>query len=209
MQPEDSAGVKVAGIYFFLPLADGCARADNFCGNVQRRSNVRTTRRYKSRSARFETLTLSYGVARQDDSGEARSPGSGLCRPSMGVAFGWVGANELFEEAGRTANGQGSVWTGRRLAGWAAIAATVFSTLAPLAEAQQQIEPGSATSGLPSEPAPNATLPLYMFPGRAIFGIRRRTSRSDCALSPHHAEPAAVWTCRRACRRCFATESST
>ncbi len=52
----------------------------------------------------------------------------------------------------------------RRLAGWAAIAATMLSTLAPVAEAQQQINPGSATQGLPSEPAPNATLPLYMRP---------------------------------------------
>jgi len=33
-------------------------------------------------------------------------------------------------------NDQG--WTGRRLAGWAAIAATMLSTLTPLAQAQQQ-----------------------------------------------------------------------
>jgi outer membrane protein len=60
-------------------------------------------------------------------------------------------------------------WTGRRLAGWAAIAATLLSTLTPLAEAQQQINPGSATEGLPTEPAPNATLPLYMRPSGRDF----------------------------------------
>jgi outer membrane protein len=59
--------------------------------------------------------------------------------------------------------------TGRRLAGWAAIAATMLSTLAPLAEAQQQIDPGTATQGLPAAPAPNATLPLYMRPGTRDF----------------------------------------
>jgi outer membrane protein len=62
----------------------------------------------------------------------------------------------------------------RRLAGWAAIAATMLSTLAPIAEAQQQgnaqqIDPGSATAGLPAAPAPNATLPLYMRPGTRDF----------------------------------------
>jgi outer membrane protein len=57
-----------------------------------------------------------------------------------------------------------SGWTARRLAGWTAIAATMLSTFAPVAEAQQQINPGTATQGLPSEPAPNATLPLYMRP---------------------------------------------
>jgi outer membrane protein len=65
--------------------------------------------------------------------------------------------------------GNDSVWAGRRLAGWAAIAATVLSTLTPLAEAQQQINPGTATEGLPSEPAPNATLPLYMRPDARDF----------------------------------------
>jgi outer membrane protein len=59
--------------------------------------------------------------------------------------------------------------TGGRLAGWAAIAATMLSTLAPLAEAQQQIDPGTATQGLPAAPAPNATLPLYMRPGTRDF----------------------------------------
>jgi outer membrane protein TolC len=57
----------------------------------------------------------------------------------------------------------------RRLAGWAAIAATMLSTLAPLAQAQQQINPGLATQGLPAEPAPNATLPLYMRPSGRDF----------------------------------------
>ncbi len=74
-------------------------------------------------------------------------------------------------EAGRVSSDleSGPGWTARRLAGWAAIAATMLSTFAPVAEAQQQsnqqqINPGSATSGLPTEPAPNATLPLYMRP---------------------------------------------
>ena len=67
------------------------------------------------------------------------------------------------QEVRRTGSDQG--WTGRRLAGWAAIAATMLSTLAPLADAQQQqINPGTATLGLPAEPAPNATLPIYMRP---------------------------------------------
>lgn len=62
----------------------------------------------------------------------------------------------------------------RRLAGWTAIAATIFSTMTPVAEAQQQdsqqqINPGSATAGLPAAPAPNATLPLYMRPGTRDF----------------------------------------
>ena len=59
--------------------------------------------------------------------------------------------------------------SGRRLAGWAAIAATMLSTLVPLAQAQQQINPGSATQGLPAAPAPNATLPLYMRPDARDF----------------------------------------
>jgi outer membrane protein len=68
----------------------------------------------------------------------------------------------------------GNDQAGRRLAGWAAIAATMLSTLTPLAEAQQQvnpqqIDPGTATQGLPSEPAPNATLPLYMRPDARDF----------------------------------------
>jgi outer membrane protein len=65
-------------------------------------------------------------------------------------------------EAGRVSSDSG--WTARRLAGWTAIAATMLSTFAPVAEAQQQINPGTATQGLPTEPVPNATLPLYMRP---------------------------------------------
>jgi hypothetical protein len=45
----------------------------------------------------------------------------------------------------------------------------MLSTLTPLADAQQQIDPGSATRGLPAEPAPNATLPLYMRSGAQDF----------------------------------------
>jgi outer membrane protein TolC len=76
------------------------------------------------------------------------------------------------QEGRRVGNDQG--WAGRRLAGWAAIAATMLSTLTPLAEAQQQvnpqqINPGTATEGLPAEPAPNATLPLYMRPSGRDF----------------------------------------
>jgi outer membrane protein len=71
------------------------------------------------------------------------------------------------QEVGRVSHDHG--WTSRRLAGWAAIAATMLSTLTPLADAQQQIDPGSATAGLPAEPAPNATLPLYMRPGSRDF----------------------------------------
>ncbi len=59
--------------------------------------------------------------------------------------------------------------TARRLAGWAAIATTILSTFAPIAAAQEQIVPGAATAGLPAEPAPNATLPLYMRPGVRDF----------------------------------------
>jgi outer membrane protein TolC len=71
------------------------------------------------------------------------------------------------QKVGRVSHDHG--WTSRRLAGWAAIAATMLSTLTPLADAQQQIDPGSATRGLPAEPAPNATLPLYMRSGAQDF----------------------------------------
>jgi outer membrane protein TolC len=71
------------------------------------------------------------------------------------------------QKVGRVSHDRG--WTSRRLAGWAAIAATMLSTLTPLADAQQQIDPGSATRGLPAEPAPNATLPLYMRSGAQDF----------------------------------------
>jgi hypothetical protein len=61
-------------------------------------------------------------------------------------------------------------WSGRRCGGWAAIAATLLSTFVPMAQAQQQqINPGSATAGLPPEPPPNATLPLYMRPSGRDF----------------------------------------
>jgi outer membrane protein len=72
---------------------------------------------------------------------------------------------------------------GRRLAGWAAIAATMLSTLAPLAEAQQQINPGSATEGLPAEPAPHATLPLYMRPDARDF--RKTPSHFPNPIAPY------------------------
>jgi outer membrane protein len=61
-------------------------------------------------------------------------------------------------------------WSGRRCGGWAAIAATLLSTFTPMAQAQQQqINPGSATAGLPPEPPPNATLPMYMRPSGRDF----------------------------------------
>jgi outer membrane protein len=73
----------------------------------------------------------------------------------------------------------------RRLAGWAAIAATILSTLAPLAQAQQQINPGSATQGLPAEPAPNATLPVYMRPSGRDF--RDTPSHFPNPIAPYRA----------------------
>ena len=73
----------------------------------------------------------------------------------------------------------------RRLAGWAAIAATMLSTLAPLAQAQQQINPGSATQGLPAEPAPNATLPVYMRPSGRDF--RDTPSHFPNPIAPYRA----------------------
>jgi outer membrane protein TolC len=73
----------------------------------------------------------------------------------------------------------------RRLAGWAAIAATMLSTLAPLADAQQQVNPGSATQGLPAEPVPNATLPLYMRPGARDF--RNTPSHFPNPIAPYRA----------------------
>jgi outer membrane protein TolC len=71
----------------------------------------------------------------------------------------------------------------RRLAGWAAIAATMLSTLAPLAQAQQQINAGSATQGLPAAPAPNATLPLYMRPDARDF--RKTPSHFPNPIAPY------------------------
>src|ERR1700744_5236595 len=60
-QPEDSAVRKCCwDIYFFCRSQTGPARAQaKLCGNVLRRSNVRTTRRY-SRSARFESSAWSH-----------------------------------------------------------------------------------------------------------------------------------------------------
>jgi outer membrane protein TolC len=71
----------------------------------------------------------------------------------------------------------------RQLAGWAAIAATMLSTLAPLAQAQQQINAGSATQGLPAAPAPNATLPLYMRPDARDF--RKTPSHFPNPIAPY------------------------
>ena len=87
--------------------------------------------------------------------------------------MGWGRMDSFKKQEGRRA-GRNQEWTMRRLAGWTAIAATMLSTLAPAAEAQQQenqqqINPGAATAGLPSAPAPNATLPLYMRPGTRDF----------------------------------------
>jgi outer membrane protein len=84
-------------------------------------------------------------------------------------------------EGWRTGEGQAT----RRLAGWAAIAATMLSTLAPLAQAQQQINPGSATQGLPAEPAPNATLPVYMRPSGRDF--RDTPSHFPNPIAPYRA----------------------
>ncbi len=89
------------------------------------------------------------------------------------------------QEVRRTGNDQG--WTGRRLAGWAAIAATMLSTLAPLADAQQQIDPGSATAGLPAEPAPNATLPIYMRPTGRDY--RNTPSHFPNPIAPYLSTP--------------------
>src|SRR3954451_5657130 len=72
--------------------------------------------------------------------------------------------NSLKQHEGSRSGSSNHGSNARRLAGWAAIAATMLSTLAPIAEAQQQINPGPATAGLPPEPTPNATLPLYMRP---------------------------------------------
>ena len=78
-------------------------------------------------------------------------------------------------------------WTSRRLAGWAAIAATMLSTLTPLANAQQQINPGSATAGLPAEPSPNATLPLYMRPSGRDY--RDTPTHFPNPIAPYLATP--------------------
>lgn len=104
---------------------------------------------------------------------------------------GWGRMNFSWkQEVRRVGNGQ----AGRRLAGWAAIAATMLSTLTPLAEAQQQanpqqINPGTATEGLPSEPAPNATLPLYMRSGARNF--RDTPSHFPNPIAPYLSTPVA------------------
>jgi outer membrane protein TolC len=59
----------------------------------------------------------------------------------------------------------------------------MLSTLTPLAEAQQQVNPGTATQGLPSEPAPNATLPLYMRPSGRDF--RNTPSHFPNPIAPY------------------------
>src|ERR1700751_5197129 len=100
---------------------------------------------------------------------------------------GW-GRMNLFkkQEVRRTGSDQGR--TGRRLAGWAAIAATMLSTLAPLADAQQQqINPGTATQGLPPEPAPNATLPIYMRPRARDY--RSTPSHFPNPIAPYRSTP--------------------
>src|SRR4051794_26452554 len=101
--------------------------------------------------------------------------------------FDGGGRMNLFrkQEVGRVSHDQG--WTSRRLAGWAAIAATILSTLTPLADAQQQINPGSATAGLPAEPAPNATLPLYMRPSGRDY--RDTPSHFPNPIAPYMARP--------------------
>ena len=128
-----------------------------------------------------------------------RSPGSGLRRLSEDVAFRfqWGRMNfskqrERRKHETRGCDGQkhegwrtGEDQVTRRLAGWAAIAATMLSTLAPLAQAQQQINPGSATQGLPAEPAPNATLPLYMRPSGRDF--RDTPSHFPNPIAPYRA----------------------
>lgn len=104
---------------------------------------------------------------------------------------GWGRMNFSWkQEVRRVGNNQ----AGRRLAGWAAIAATMLSTLTPLAEAQQQsnpqqINPGTATEGLPSEPAPNATLPLYMRSGARNF--RDTPSHFPNPIAPYLSTPVA------------------
>jgi outer membrane protein len=89
------------------------------------------------------------------------------------------------QEVGRVSHDHGG--TSRRLAGWAAIAATMLSTLTPLANAQQQINPGSTTAGLPAEPAPNATLPLYMRPSGRDY--RDTPSHFPNPIAPYLATP--------------------
>jgi outer membrane protein TolC len=110
---------------------------------------------------------------RRDDSGILRGVLGVVCAVFVWAwHFDWWGRMNFSEKQGRRkqeGRRVGNDQAGRRLAGWAAIAATMLSTLTPLAEAQQQINPGSAAEGLPAEPAPNATLPLYMRPSGRDF----------------------------------------
>jgi outer membrane protein len=118
-----------------------------------------------------------------------RSPGSSLRRLCEDAAFRFQWGRMNFSKKHETRKhegwqaGEDHAWSGRRLAGWAAIAATMLSTLAPLAQAQQQIDPGSATKGLPAEPAPNATLPLYMRPDARDF--RNTPSHFPNPIAPY------------------------
>ena len=104
-----------------------------------------------------------------------------------GIWMGWGRMNSSKQHEGSRLSSNDYGLSARRLAGWAAIAATMLSTLAPVAEAQQQINPGSATAGLPSEPAPNATLPLYMRPGTQDF--RNTPSHFPNPIAPYLSSP--------------------
>jgi hypothetical protein len=123
-----------------------------------------------------------------------RSPGTSLRRLCEDAAFRFQWGRMNFSKKHETRKrerrkhegwrtGEDQAWSGRRLAGWAAIAATMLSTLTPLAQAQQQIDPGSATKGLPAEPAPNATLPLYMRPDARDF--RNTPSHFPNPIAPY------------------------
>jgi outer membrane protein len=80
------------------------------------------------------------------------------------------------QRGSRTAKRRGAQPT-QQLAGWTAIAATMLSLLAPMADAQQQVDPPKtsqsqsepATAGLPAAPAPVATEPLFLRPGTRDF----------------------------------------
>ncbi|MGI8770298.1 MAG: TolC family protein [Acidobacteriaceae bacterium] len=94
--------------------------------------------------------------------------------------------NETPVKADRTA-GDAS----KRATVWTVIATLTLSSLTPfvpLAAAQQagapaKISPGAATAGLPPEPIPNATLPLYMRPGPRDF--RQPRSHFPNPIAPY------------------------
>ena len=94
--------------------------------------------------------------------------------------------NETPVKAERTA-GDAS----KRATVWTVIATLTLSSLTPfvpVAAAQQagapaKISPGAATAGLPAEPTPNATLPLYMRPGRRDF--RQPRSHFPNPIAPY------------------------